>query len=51
VSRILEDNGIDDDDLKSVDFWEDHTEESDLWHFLNAVVYKDVAKQDSKKKE
>ncbi len=51
VSRILEDNGIEDDDLKLIDFWEEHTEETDLWHFLNSVVYKDVAKTDSKKKE
>ncbi len=51
VGRILGDNGIDEPELLSADFWEDHTEESDLWDFLNSVVYKDVKKQDSKKKE
>ncbi len=51
VGRILSDNGIDEPDLLSTDFWEEHTEESDLWDFLNSVVYKDVKRQDSKKKE
>ena len=42
ISRILEDNGIEpDDEIMSVDFWNDCVEPSEMWAFLVAVVTKD----------
>ncbi len=49
VSRILKDNGIEDPQMIDVDFWEECTEEADLWQFLSSVVYKDVQEQSKKK--
>ena len=49
VAQILEDNGIEDDELGTDRFWKRKTEERDIWDFLNAVIYKDI-EIDGKKK-
>ena len=42
IERLLNDNGIDDPELLSLDFWNDNIEPSELWGFLVAAVTKDT---------
>ncbi len=50
VCRILDDNGVNDADLHNIDWWENSTEEADLWGFLVKVITKDSADNGEKKK-
>jgi seryl-tRNA synthetase len=41
IKTILEDNGVTDKELFDYKFWDKHTEASEAWGFLAAVVMKD----------
>ena len=45
IQIILEDNNVDDEDLKSVEFWSRCVEPDVEIDFINAVVYKDYGKK------
>lgn len=50
LRRIAEDNGIKDERFVTAEWWENHTEESVMWDFFNAAIFKDVPKDAGKKK-
>lgn len=42
IKRILEDNGVEDTELLSIDFWNDNVEPTEVWGFLTAAITKDT---------
>jgi hypothetical protein len=46
IVGILDDNGIDDERLKSFDFWDRQVDPEQLMIFLNKACYKDIAKNE-----
>lgn len=49
VASVLDENGIEDKDLIKFSFWNKCTDDTEIWDFLNTVIYKDVDTSAKKK--
>lgn len=45
IKRVLDDNGIDDEQLNDKDFWDEKTEAETPWSFLTKCIMKDIPEE------